>query len=320
MTSLRTCRRRSRTGRSGSTTGPWTGTTRTTPSTTSGRRTGRGSPKTSTLRRRARVPGAGRVHGRRQGHRHPRQRHDEDDVGEGGWPWRVRHAQPQGEQGDLLTARVTTAPCVPEIRKAVEEWRTDEVQGRHGHDEDALQLLVRDGPPAARTGSPSSTTTRSARRWRRSSGSTRWRRSGAIATSSSASPRCPASTSSSTTTSPGTPSRWRPAAARRRSWRSPSPGSTSTPSPRARDDYAKTFLIVAPNVIVFERLRSDFGGGRVFQDRPHHPAGASHLLGDGLLHARRSRASQLAGRALPDEHPAVLRATLGPLIPTSRRS
>ena len=33
-----------------------------------------------------------------------------------------------------------------------------------------------------------------------------------------------------------------------------------------RDDYAKTFLIVAPNVIVFERLRSDFGGGRVFQD------------------------------------------------------
>ena len=38
-----------------------------------------------------------------------------------------------------------------------------------------------------------------------------------------------------------------------------------------RDDYAKTFLIVAPNVIVFERLRSDFGGGRVFQTDPIIP-------------------------------------------------
>ena len=28
-----------------------------------------------------------------------------------------------------------------------------------------------------------------------------------------------------------------------------------------RSDYARTFLVVAPNVIVFERLRSDFGGG-----------------------------------------------------------
>ena len=30
-------------------------------------------------------------------------------------------------------------------------------------------------------------------------------------------------------------------------------------------DYAKTFLILAPNVIVFERLRSDFAGARVFR-------------------------------------------------------
>jgi type III restriction enzyme len=37
------------------------------------------------------------------------------------------------------------------------------------------------------------------------------------------------------------------------------------------DDYAKTFLIVAPNVIVFERLRSDFGGGRVFRTDPIIP-------------------------------------------------
>lgn len=38
-----------------------------------------------------------------------------------------------------------------------------------------------------------------------------------------------------------------------------------------RDDYAKTFLIIAPNVIVFERLRSDFGGGRVFRTDPIVP-------------------------------------------------
>lgn len=29
----------------------------------------------------------------------------------------------------------------------------------------------------------------------------------------------------------------------------------------ARDEFAKTFLIIAPNVIVFERLRTDFEGG-----------------------------------------------------------
>ena len=75
-----------------------------------------------------------------------------------------------------------------------------------------------------------------------------------------------------------------------------------------RDDYAKTFLIIAPNVIVFERLRTDFEGGRIFRTRPDHPAGAAHLLGLRLLHARRRRAGQLAGRALPDQHPAVLRA------------
>jgi type III restriction enzyme len=39
-----------------------------------------------------------------------------------------------------------------------------------------------------------------------------------------------------------------------------------------RDDFAKTFLIVAPNVIVFERLRADFAGGRVFRADPIVPA------------------------------------------------
>lgn len=36
-------------------------------------------------------------------------------------------------------------------------------------------------------------------------------------------------------------------------------------------DYAKTFLVIAPNVIVFERLKLDFAGGRIFQIDPLIP-------------------------------------------------
>jgi type III restriction enzyme len=38
-----------------------------------------------------------------------------------------------------------------------------------------------------------------------------------------------------------------------------------------RDDFAKTFLIIAPNVIVFDRLKSDFENGRVFRIDPLIP-------------------------------------------------
>lgn len=38
-----------------------------------------------------------------------------------------------------------------------------------------------------------------------------------------------------------------------------------------RDDFARTFLVVAPNVIVFERLRADFVGGRIFRLDPVVP-------------------------------------------------
>ncbi|MCI0681993.1 MAG: DEAD/DEAH box helicase family protein [Gemmataceae bacterium] len=39
----------------------------------------------------------------------------------------------------------------------------------------------------------------------------------------------------------------------------------------AKDDFAKTFLVLAPNVIVFERLRTDFAGARVFTVDPVIP-------------------------------------------------
>src|SRR5262249_7780018 len=38
-----------------------------------------------------------------------------------------------------------------------------------------------------------------------------------------------------------------------------------------RDDFARTALLISPNIIVFERLRSDFGGGRIFKTDPVIP-------------------------------------------------
>jgi type III restriction enzyme len=38
------------------------------------------------------------------------------------------------------------------------------------------------------------------------------------------------------------------------------------------EGYARNFLLLAPNIIVFERLRSDFGGGRIFRLDPVIPA------------------------------------------------
>jgi len=38
-----------------------------------------------------------------------------------------------------------------------------------------------------------------------------------------------------------------------------------------RNDFAKVFLVLAPNVIVFERLRTDFGGGHIFRADPVIP-------------------------------------------------
>ena len=46
----------------------------------------------------------------------------------------------------------------------------------------------------------------------------------------------------------------------------------------ARDDFAKTFLVIAPNIIVFERLRTDFEGGRIFARRSGRAAGTADLL------------------------------------------
>jgi len=98
------------------------------------------------------------------------------------------------------------------------------------------------------------------------------------------------------------------------------------------EDYAKTFLVIAPNVIVFERLRSDFGGGRVFRNDPIIPPELRifwemdfYMRGD-PERARSQGAFYLtniqqfyerAGVVDPDE-PEVMTSVLGPTPPVLR--
>jgi type III restriction enzyme len=97
----------------------------------------------------------------------------------------------------------------------------------------------------------------------------------------------------------------------------------------ARDDYAKTFLLIAPNVIVFERLRTDFEGGRIFRADPIVPPEMQIFWRDFQCYMRGEgeRASSLGalyltnvqqfyerGNSAQDE-PEELTAVLGPKPP-----
>jgi type III restriction enzyme len=94
----------------------------------------------------------------------------------------------------------------------------------------------------------------------------------------------------------------------------------------ARDDFAKTFLIIAPNVIVFERLRTDFEGGRIFRGDPVIPPELQIYWNDFQCYMRGEgeRASSLGALYLTnvqqfyerrnnsDDEPEELTAVLGP--------
>jgi type III restriction enzyme len=96
--------------------------------------------------------------------------------------------------------------------------------------------------------------------------------------------------------------------------------------------YAKTFLIIAPNVIVFDRLRTDFENGRIFKTDPlfpkhydlfwdlefymrgeaerAHSLGALYLTNIQQFYERESRQKI--------EEPEVMTAVLGSKPPTSK--
>ena len=68
-----------------------------------------------------------------------------------------------------------------------------------------------------------------------------------------------------------TPSRWPQARARPGSWRWQSSGHTSTRKRVSGSDLSTNFLIVAPNVIVYQRLEKDFASNRIFHELPLIP-------------------------------------------------
>ncbi len=98
----------------------------------------------------------------------------------------------------------------------------------------------------------------------------------------------------------------------------------------ARDDFAKTFLLIAPNVIVFERLRTDFEGGRIFRVDPVIPPELEIFWRDFQYYMRGEgeRASSLGALYLTNvqqfyerqsreqDEPEELTAVLGPIPPT----
>ncbi len=97
-------------------------------------------------------------------------------------------------------------------------------------------------------------------------------------------------------------------------------------------DYAKTFLIIAPNVIVLERLKGDFANGNIFREDPirpkelgifwdfdcvmrgegerAHSEGVLFLTNIHQFHDRSDRASE--------EEPDAMTAVLGPKPPTNK--
>ena len=100
--------------------------------------------------------------------------------------------------------------------------------------------------------------------------------------------------------------------------------------------YAKTSLIIAPNVIVFERLRTDFEGGRIYRADPIIPpelrvywdmefymrgdgerassTGALYLTNIHQLYER-DEAARLRGQARTADEPEIMTLMLGPRLP-----
>jgi len=81
----------------------------------------------------------------------------------------------------------------------------------------------------------------------------------------------------------------------------------------ARDDFAKIFLLIAPNVIVFERLRTDFEGGRIFRTDPVIPPEREIFWRDFQCYMRgeTERASSLGALYLTNIQQFYERATNG---------
>jgi type III restriction enzyme len=176
-----------------------------------------------------------------------------------------------GEQGNLLEARVTTAPCVPAIRKAVAEWRAGRYKGAtdtsrqllnywfytdhrlrtggrfryHDAQREAIETLLY-LYEVAQTHRHRDLLERFAPNV-----------PGIHVLQYDDFPRycIKMATGSGKTKVIALAAAWQ----------------YFNAVAEGRDDYARTFLVIAPNVIVFERLRTDFEGGRIFRNDPVVP-------------------------------------------------
>jgi type III restriction enzyme len=97
-------------------------------------------------------------------------------------------------------------------------------------------------------------------------------------------------------------------------------------------DYAKTFLLIAPNVIVLERLKQDFAGGRVFRSDPVIPrelqifwdfecvmrGEAEKAPAEGMLFLTNIQQFYDRPNKNADAEPDAMTAVLGPKPPTKK--
>lgn len=96
----------------------------------------------------------------------------------------------------------------------------------------------------------------------------------------------------------------------------------------AQEDFARTFLVLAPNVIVYERLRSDFGNGMIFKTDPVIPPEFKlywdlevYLRGEGERASSSgalylTNIQQLHAREEEDDEPDPMTRVLGPKPPS----
>ncbi len=182
----------------------------------------------------------------------------------------ARKRQPQGDQLDLLQARVTTAPCVPEIRKAVKEWRQAKYKGASDTTKTLFNYWF-----SADHRTPGGGYFQFYYSQREALETLAWlyeiekvRRHRDLVERFAKVPgihvlqyddfaryAIKMATGSGKTKVMALTIAWQ----------------YFNAVAEGRDDFARTFVVIAPNVIVFERLQSDFGGGRVFRTDPIIP-------------------------------------------------
>jgi len=238
--------------------------------------------------------------------------------------------QPQGEQQELLKARVTTAPCVPDIRKGVEAWRKAKYKGASETTKTLLNYWF--GTDHRLPGGRSFQYYYAQREaletlvWLYEVEQVRRHRDlverfanvpgiHVLQYDDFARYAIKMATGSGKTKVMALTVAWQ----------------YFNAVAEGRDDFAKTFLVVAPNVIVFERLRSDFGGGRVFRTDPIIPpelrifwemdfymrGDAERASSQGALYLTNIQQFYGRGGSADSDEPEVMTDVLGPIPPAS---